>query len=257
MALFTFVFMAGSMCESERKTRRLFRIELKLKTKKRALLEQINPFSPRHLQEWMKHGQGQTLSERDSTSADSTNNNDDRAMNDPGNIAQASGWHQPDTADGQEWQLQRKHLKLVRRVAAGSAGIVWQGYYKRNLVAAKQLYDNGACLPCSFVKRRTAPTLTIPLDVRVCALVPTSLVLRYSQIDPMLGGFDELAREAQMLGQLHHRYILPFLGLCATGGPSSNDAEDEVQEPYSLVLVTPWCPVTLRKWIDDDPGTCA
>ena len=49
--------------------------------------------------------------------------------------------------------MDQKHLTLVRRVAAGSAGIVWQGYYKRNLVAAKQLCVCGpsihppACLP--------------------------------------------------------------------------------------------------------------
>jgi len=64
----------------------------------------------------------------------------------------------------------------------------------------------------------------------------------------MTASFDELAREAQMLGQLDHQNILPFVGLCTTSDPGANG-------PSSMVLVTPWCPQTLRQWIDDDPGS--
>ena len=81
---------------------------------------------------------------------------------------------------------------------------------------------------------------------------------RYSQIDPLAQDFQELAREAQMLGQLRHKHILPFLGLCAATESSSGDGrqqEGDGEEIRSLVLVTPWCPVTLRTWIDQDPGT--
>ena len=134
MAVFASGVVAIEMCDSERKTRRLFVLEYHLKTKKKVLLDHINPFSADHLKEWMDSGSLEAnKSANDIKKEEKANDidNDD--------TTQATDYSAKQQAP-QNWQLDRSQLKLIRRIASGSSGIVWQAYYKRNLVAAKQLY---------------------------------------------------------------------------------------------------------------------
>jgi len=138
MALFSFIFMGAVVSDSERKNRRLFSLELRLKTKKKALLSQINPFSATHLAEWMQQREGRTSARRIRSGSVPYEAPQPNAVSlstpRPSNSSTVTT-----ASSGQEWQLDHADLQLVRRVAAGSAGVVWQGYYKRTLVAAKQL----------------------------------------------------------------------------------------------------------------------
>ena len=175
MVLVTYIVGASSVCAAERKTRRLFRLEQRLKHKKEALLSQINPFSPEHLEEWMQQRETRDAPSRTSQKhfrgmlrAPSQPKMIPRSQrtfeHDPGSISGSNDTRTTDeeaeeeeeeqeqhinlqlhnnrstaSSAGREWQLDQKYLTLVRKVAAGSAGIVWQAYYKRDLVAAKQL----------------------------------------------------------------------------------------------------------------------
>jgi serine/threonine protein kinase len=61
----------------------------------------------------------------------------------------------------------------------------------------------------------------------------------YSQM--MQESLTELSAEVRILASIHHRHILKFLGLCYY--------YDLKSEMSSVVLVTEWCPQTLRTWI--------
>ena len=62
----------------------------------------------------------------------------------------------------------------------------------------------------------------------------------YSQM--LCESLTELSSEVKILASIEHRNILSFLGLC--------HYYDMKSEMSSIVLVTEWCPGTLRSWME-------
>ena len=95
----------------------------------------------------------------------------------------------------QEWEIDAEKLEFKKKIAAGGTSTVWLATYEGNFVAVKEPYEQRA-----------------------------------------EGGISvEFAREAEILVQLSHPYVLKFLGLCYRSG--------------AACLVIEWCPKDLLQWL--------
>jgi hypothetical protein len=95
----------------------------------------------------------------------------------------------------QDWEIDAEELEFKNKIAAGGTSTVWLAEYEGNPVAVKEPYEQRAD-----------------------------------------GGISlEFAREAEVLVQLSHPYVLKFLGLCYRSG--------------AACLVIEWCPKDLLHWL--------
>jgi serine/threonine protein kinase len=104
------------------------------------------------------------------------------------------------------WDIPADSLKLTRKVASGSGGTVWHGRYNHRDVAAKQLFS------LSSLKDRTS-------------------------------GIKELSNEVAILGQLDHKSVVRFLGLCRRPGLYGT-------QKLEAFIIQEWCESNLRNAIN-------
>eukprot|EP00750_Incisomonas_marina_P023281 INCI5025.6.p1 GENE.INCI5025.6~~INCI5025.6.p1 ORF type:complete len:1135 (+),score=208.66 INCI5025.6:423-3827(+) len=103
---------------------------------------------------------------------------------------------------GEFWAIPASDVRLQSKIAAGASGAVWRATYRGRAIAAKQLFSNAA----------------EAMDVT------------------------ELAHEVAVLGQLAHKHIVKFLGLC-----TQHDAVLGAQ----VYIIQEFCPSNLRSWMEE------
>mgnify|MGYP000580548375 CR=1 FL=1 len=136
--------------------------------------------------------------------------------------------------------LQGHHLKLQKIIASGGAGAVWRALYKdTTAVAAKQLYSLR-----DFDLSEAAKTACLQELVRWDHWMSRALRQDVTA-DVLLVCLRWQANEVAVIGQLNHKHVVKFLGLCVNPTASASSSKSSLTR-YEVYIVQELCGGNLR-----------
>ncbi len=249
--------------QAEAATRELFAWTRVLRLGTRRLQREAEPFNPIHIRQWLSR-QERVPDEATTVGARGGNSHHQRRPHDhgvPATHAGDRGGDPPAESPAQAfWAIPGNELELVRKVAAGAAGVVWQAYLRTGgqLVAAKQILSSALAAGPRGQPRRDDAVLTVDDggdgdDDDVDDDDDDDGVVEGAGGGDEDDGLAELAHEVALLGQLNHSNVVKFLGLCRCAVPGG--AGDDYP---GIFIVQEFCPSNLRGLMEGaSSSTCA